>query len=155
MKTEKRQTSRPSRQGFPRLVVFTHTHSLTRSEIQPTSGADVPESTRPTRPREFSLHSLAYILARRFLPDSTLSIAGSSSHGWSQRSTGFGPTRPVVRVGVEGRLQKPGRNADARGEEPNPDPIWVPHAGGEFIFILASLKFRIEATSLLTELRPS
>lgn len=121
--------------------------SLTSSETQSTSG---PESTRPTRPIEFSLLSFAYILARRSLPDSTLSIAGSSSSECSQRSNGPGPHR----VGVEGRLQKAGRSGGPRGDL-NPDPIWdPPHEGGVvLICILASLKLRMEATSSLTELR--
>lgn len=56
----------------------------------------------------------------------------------------------MVRVGVDGRLQNPGRKDDPRGDS-NPDPFCMPHEAGP-TFILPSCKPRIDATSSLMEL---
>lgn len=127
---------------------------ITSSETHPTSGPGASESTRS---REFSLLSLAYILARRPLPDSTLSNTGSSSPGvLSQRSNGLSPDRVRIRVGVEGRLKNPGRKEIGLRGEQNPEPIWTPHAWGlKLVPKFPICRFLIEKASSLTELAPS
>ena len=98
--------------------------------------------------------SLAYILALRSLPDSTLSIAGSSSRVWSQRSNAPSPERVSVLVGVEGRLRNPGPTM--AGLLGDPEPIRIPQEGGLILILMPpNCKFRITEASSLTEFTPS
>lgn len=92
---------------------------FTSSDTHPTSGP-APEAEGSGRSKEFSLLNFSNILARKSLPDSTLSMAGSSS----KRSTNPRPCRFGALVGVDGKLQKPGRIMEALGD-PNPpgEPI--------------------------------
>lgn len=94
------------------------------------------------RRREFSLLSLACIFALKSLPDSTLSIAGSS---WGVRvslmSSRLGPDPVLGRaVGAEGRLQKSGLSIEKR-EDPKP------HVAPPPIFICPICKPRMGETS--------
>ena len=66
------------------------------SEIHPTSGAAEAAEESKAPASEFSLLSLAYMMARRFLPDSTLSIGASSSHAAALR-----PPNPHAAGGEE------------------------------------------------------
>lgn len=106
-------------QSFLKEPASLHLASLTSSVIQPRSGSTALVGYGSTRSREFSLLSLSNIFARKSLPDSTLSITGSSSSSSQQvlKISGYPmPGRVGVRVGVEGRLQNPGRSIDPRGD---------------------------------------
>ena len=83
-------------------IINTHFH-FSSSETHPISGTF---SLLPVD--EFSILSFAYILALMSLPDSTLSIAGSSSH-------------PLIK----GRPRNRGRTLGPRGD-PNTQPIPEP-----------------------------
>lgn len=123
-------------------------HHFTSSETHPKSG---PGGAGSTRSSEFSLLSLAYILARRPFPDSTRSITGSSSHFWSQRSNTPSPARFVGRVGVTGRLRNPGRKVDGLRGEQYPEPVWSPHEG----LVFPTCRLRIDSASPLTGFMPT
>lgn len=119
-----------------------HHQYPTNSDTHPTSGPD-PVGSR--RSREFSSLSLAYILVLKSLPDSTLSIAGSSNALLlSQSSNLLSPDRVGVRVGVRG---EPGRSMELLGEtKHDPREQVVP------ILALPNCRLRTEEVSSLTEL---
>lgn len=123
---------------------------ITSSETHPTSGPDPVVVVASTRSRGFSLLSFSNIFTLRSLPDSTLSIAGSSSQAKSKTPALF-----MARfVGVEGKLQNPGRRIGPLGD-PNTEPLMFKPYDVGIDFTFPSCKLRREVSISLTEFDPN